>query len=93
MMSFKYSEKFKFLRPLVLYAYGYSCLLCSLKSKSNHIHHGDFNRLNDDIFNYVVLCNNCHKATHSARIFIDPTQTPDIKILLHSLEEIWLIVK
>jgi len=76
----RYSAYFYRVRPFVLLVFGYRCTLCKIKNFSNHVHHADFNRSNDDFFNLICLCSRCHKMVHklslqidSSKIFRDPT--------------------
>jgi len=42
------------------------CELCNSKEKIV-IHHKDFNHYNNELTNLQVLCDRCHKQTHSAK--------------------------
>jgi 5-methylcytosine-specific restriction endonuclease McrA len=67
----RYSAYFFRVRPFVLLVFNYRCTLCKIKNFSNHVHHADFNRLNDDFFNLICLCSRCHKIVHKLSLNID----------------------
>ena len=46
------------------------CEICGFKHNL-HIHHRDFNKHNNSIDNFIVLCFNCHMIIHSHKIDID----------------------
>ena len=65
-----YSKFFIRNRPFILAALNFECVICRIRSTSNHVHHRDFNSQNDNLENYVVLCEDCHKIAHKCGIKI-----------------------
>ena len=56
----------------------FKCVICCTKSRSNHVHHIDFNSKNDNFGNYTVLCPECHKLIHKINIKLAVDHPPAI---------------
>lgn len=63
-MKTHHSPEYKFVRPIILLIYRCKCAACGFQSAKNHVHHNDRNAHNNDPFNLVVLCADCHKSAH-----------------------------
>lgn len=72
-------------RQAVLFIWDYSCVLCGLVNVSNHVHHIDFNKNNNDAFNFVPLCLDCHKMVHKTGILLSCKPNRDQEQLLKKL--------
>lgn len=72
-------------KNIILFIYGYACQLCGLIDISNHVHHIDKNHANNDSYNLVPLCSQCHKLVHK-NLFI-AFRDPDENIS-HSLQKL-----
>ncbi len=66
----RYLPIFNKKRYVILFLFDYACVLCGYIDTSNHVHHIDRDRHNNDGFNLVPLCHECHKLTHKAKIKI-----------------------
>ena len=57
------------LKHLVKRRDNYTCRLCSGKHKNQdlHVHHIDYNKMNNDPINLITLCNSCHAKTNGDR--------------------------
>ncbi len=64
-MSNHQDPVFKFLKPLIIYAYHGECILCRAPRSGLHVHHVDFNSSNNSALNLVPLCNKHHKFVHT----------------------------
>jgi len=73
----KHIPEFYYKRSAILFIYGNACVLCGYEYRGNHVHHIDGNKYNNDAFNLVPLCVDCHKLTHRTRIAIDINQFND----------------
>lgn len=80
-----YSKYFIKYRPFILMAYDFKCLICSYRSISNHVHHVDFNSLNDHSSNFVVLCKFCHNHVHKCKIKIKQAEFIDLREVFKGL--------
>lgn len=80
-----YGKEYKFIREVVLFIYDHKCSICGHQHKSNHAHHNDRNSLNNNPFNLVVLCNNCHKMAHKCSIQFDINPNKTQILLLEEL--------
>lgn len=69
-MNLKNNYNFQKIKNIILYVFEFKCCLCDHFSLGNHVHHLDKNHANNDAFNLVCLCHDCHKLTHKS-IFID----------------------
>jgi hypothetical protein len=65
-----YSKFFLTNRKIIIYILGYSCVMCKYYNSSNHVHHIDYNSLNDNADNFVVVCKKCHTIIHRLGIKI-----------------------
>lgn len=74
-MASRYSYKFNKIKPIILFAFDYKCAICNHFSISNHVHHQDHNFMNNDCYNFVVLCSDCHKIAHKTRMIINVQYT------------------
>lgn len=63
---------FRFIKPHITFLFGAKCALCSKVSLSNHVHHIDNNSLNNDAFNFCLLCDLHHKQVHKNKFVIVP---------------------
>jgi hypothetical protein len=48
-------------RVIILLRDEFKCVVCSLVSISNHVHHCDKDKQNNDPLNLVTLCPKCHR--------------------------------
>ena len=62
------NQEFQKKKNVILFIFGYSCQLCGLVDKNNHVHHLDENNGNNDVYNLIPLCLECHKLTHKVHI-------------------------
>jgi hypothetical protein len=60
----KYSKDYRFIRPLVMFAFDFECVFCNKKSLDLEVHHIDGNNLNNDLFNLVPVHKHCHMIIH-----------------------------
>ena len=68
MSSSKYHSKWRdLIRSLILCRDGFRCYLCAFQSLSNHIHHIDDNKRNNEPYNLITLCPSCHLKFTSGR--------------------------
>jgi hypothetical protein len=64
----KYGFQFtKYLKEEIKKRDDYLCQYCGLKKKLLHIHHIDYNKLNNNPINLICLCVNCHMSTNYNR--------------------------
>lgn len=57
-------DNFSKVKNIILFIYDFKCQICGSVSTSNHVHHNDQNRKNNDVFNLIPLCVICHKMVH-----------------------------
>ena len=73
------SDEYHALCAVVLRRDGYKCKSCGLRSglSCHHViyrsHQGE-----DEAYNLVVLCECCHKAVHSKKLFIEFDKVPEV---------------
>ena len=82
-----YSREYQFVRPLILFAYSSTCLLCGSTSPLLDVHHIDKNIHNNSVFNLVPLCAPCHKSTHRLGFILDVFSSHVPVNVLHQIEE------
>lgn len=64
-MGFNHNQKkFIICKSIILLFSDCSCHVCGHVSILNHVHHIDKNSDNNDLFNLVCLCSECHKNAH-----------------------------
>lgn len=81
-----FSEKeLNFLKPHILYTYEFKCCLCGKKSLSNHVHHADFDRSNNEPGNLVVVCKEHHKMVHKNKFVLNIIRTRIQELCLEEL--------
>ena len=88
-MSVRRPLKFQKIKNIILFIYDYKCIVCGFVSVSNHVHHLDENTDNNDAFNLVPVCVDCHKMIHSAKFKIMITNVNPILNELHRLNKFW----
>ena len=89
----RYSKFFLTFRPVFRYIYNFRCHACHTVDFHCEIHHIDKNRNNDDPFNLVPLCSDCHKLVHSAARLKFLQRSPVIVAKLNNMVEVrkeWL---
>jgi len=81
----KNNTEFQKIKNVILYIHSYECFMCNFVSTKNHVHHIDRNHSNNDPFNLIPLCPDCHKKIHSLLavkvIFDNPTLVADLEKL------------
>jgi len=65
------NQEFQKKKNVILFIFGYACQLCGVIGSNNHVHHIDRDNGNNDVFNLVPLCANCHKFTHKVHVNIE----------------------
>lgn len=55
--------KWNKIRKSIIERDNYSCRICN-KDYELHVHHIDYNRMNNSTSNLVTLCEPCHRAVH-----------------------------
>lgn len=73
-----YSKFFTQNKKFALMLLDFKCAICAVKSRSNHVHHIDFNSKNDNFDNYTILCPDCHKLVHTINIKLAIEHPPEI---------------
>ena len=68
----KNNNEFQKKKQVILFLFGYACQSCGVISTANHVHHVDHNNGNNDAFNLIPLCGDCHKLFHKLQITIKP---------------------
>lgn len=58
------NTEFQKIKNVVLFIHGYECFVCNHISINNHVHHIDQNNGNNDPFNLLPLCPDCHRMIH-----------------------------
>ena len=73
----KHIPEFSKKREVILFIFDYSCVVCGLVSTSNHVHHVNFNPLDNHVCNLAPVCDYCHKLIHKTRswILVKKTET------------------
>lgn len=61
----KNNAKFQKIKNVILWIHSYECFICGYVSISNHVHHIDKNPTNNNAFNLLPLCPDCHKNIHT----------------------------
>lgn len=59
---------FKFLKPLIIYAYHGECVLCRAPCSGLHVHHVNFDSSDNSALNLVPLCTSHHKFVHAHKV-------------------------
>jgi len=60
----KNNTQFQKIKNVILFLHDYECFICGLASVRNHVHHIDRNPSNNNAFNLLPLCPECHKNVH-----------------------------
>jgi 5-methylcytosine-specific restriction endonuclease McrA len=58
------NTEFQKIKNVILFIHGYECFVCNAVSINNHVHHIDQNNGNNDPFNLLPLCPDCHRMVH-----------------------------
>ena len=65
-MNLKNNYNFQKIKNIILFIFEFKCYLCGYFSLGNHVHHLDQDHANNDAFNLVCLCHDCHKLAHKS---------------------------
>lgn len=71
-----YSKLFLKIRHVILFIYNYECQLCNYVGFELEVHHFDKNSKNDDVFNLVPYCKDCHQLAHGKILLQKPVLDP-----------------
>ena len=83
------NKQFQKRKNVILFIYDNKCIICNDITESKHIHHIDHNHFNNDPFNMVPLCKNCHINTHKLSIKIQMRYTDFQLEMLTKLESFY----
>jgi hypothetical protein len=78
---------FNKIKPVILFIYDYSCVICGYISLNNHIHHIDKNHKNNHTHNLVPLCKLCHRVVHKTKVKLSISHSKEVDMLLKKLED------
>ena len=67
-----YSKLFLKIRHVILFIYDYKCQLCPYVGFELEVHHFDKDSQNDDVFNLLPLCKDCHQLVHGKILLKKP---------------------
>lgn len=79
--------KFHKMKNIILFLYKFKCYKCKIEDKNLHCHHIDGNRHNNNAFNLMPLCKDCHKKIHKANIKIELRPEENTKDSLNDLND------
>ena len=88
-MSKKRSYRFRKIKPVISFVYGYRCILCNKFSYENHVHHLNGNADDDSGYNLVLLCDYHHKMVHKGIQLNYPPLSEFQGRILYELEKLW----
>jgi 5-methylcytosine-specific restriction endonuclease McrA len=80
------NQEFQKKKNVILFIFGYACQLCGLIDCKNHVHHIDRDNGNNDVFNLVPLCPDCHKLAHKLHVNIEIEYSAALRDQLQFLE-------
>jgi hypothetical protein len=86
-MSNHQNPIFKFLKPLIIYAYHGECVLCRAPRSGLHVHHVNFNSSDNSALNLVPLCTGHHKFVHAHKVTQLHVLGQDDTAILHDLDK------
>jgi hypothetical protein len=67
-MSNHQNKVFKFLKPLIIYAYHGECVICRAPRSELHVHHVNFDSSDNSALNLVPLCRSHHEFVHAHNV-------------------------
>lgn len=88
-MARPFSYRFEKTKNIIAFIFEYRCALCGNVNIRNHVHHLDFNRDNNNAFNFAVLCDYHHKVVHKGNIIFFPEMSPFQASELSKLNAFW----
>lgn len=84
-MNLKNNYNFQKIKNIILFIFDFKCYLCGHFSLANHVHHLDRNHANNDAFNFICLCQNCHKLIHRSvminQVILSDSQIMQLNVL------------
>lgn len=81
--------KFTQIKKVILFIWDYRCYICKYQSCNLHIHHIDKNYQNNQTYNLIPLCKQCHKSVHKNLKFEHVIYDGEKAKLLFKLEQFW----
>jgi len=84
----RYNRVFFFLRPLIRWVYDFRCVVCDDLSFAHDVHHVDKNHTNNEAYNLVPVCRECHNKIHKGWLIHMPFRTKKQHDLLERLNEL-----
>lgn len=81
----KNNKEFQKKKNIVLFIYGYACQVCGIVDVNNHVHHINKIHSDNDPFNLIPLCPDCHRKAHKCFNFYFPYPSGREYLLLKEL--------
>ena len=81
--------KFRKIKPVISFVYGYRCIVCNHFSYENHVHHLNGNADDNTVYNLVLLCDYHHKMVHKGIQLNYPALSEFQGRILYELEKLW----
>lgn len=85
----KDSYKFTQIKKVILFIWDYRCYVCKTQNHCLDVHHIDKNYQNNQTYNLIPLCKQCHKSVHRNLEFKHIIYDEEKAKLLFKLEQFW----
>ena len=72
-------------KHIICFIFGYKCQICNCSSHKMHVHHLDQDHYNNDAFNLLPLCKDCHIRVHKLNLVFNILHTSEVNFQLEKL--------